>query len=810
MRDEAQAVIIGGGVAGCSIAYHLTQMGWRDIVLVERGTLTGGSTHRAAGLIGQLRGTYNLTRMIMNSVELYGRLLQETGIDPDWRQVGSLRLASSTLRMEEIRRLVSQAKAFGLDVELLTPREAIELCPIIGDRDLVGAAYIPTDGRIDPSGLAYALAHGARARGCEIHTQTAVTGIDVRNGRVHAVTTSRGMIRTPIVVCASGVWSWHVGRMIGVAVPIVPIEHHYMMTVPFGVPRDLPTFRDPDLRVYGREEVGGLLIGGYEGNPVRCGPEPIPADLDPVEMVPNWDRFETLARNAAVRISALNDVGIRKLMIGPETFTPDGDFLLGESAEVRGFFAAGGTPGIAAGGGVGKAMAEWIIEGRPSVDLWRADIRRFGPHYADRSYAANRAVEVYARNYTVHLPLEEFESVRPLRTSPPYDRLVAMGAVFGEKAGWERPNWFKVNEDGESHGPVPVGWIPTGWIRHNWSPAIAREHNATRESAGLFDFSSFSKFDVQGPGALRALQWLTDNDLDKPPGAVTYTQMLNTRGGIECDLTITRLEPDHFFIVTGSAFGVHDLAWIRTHLPEDGSITTRDVTTELACIGLWGPRAREILKAVCDDDVANSAFPYMTYRTLDVAGTKLRALRVTYVGELGWELYMPIANGLAVWDVLWEAGQPLGLRPVGYRAVDSLRLEKGYRYWSADVTPDYTPYEAGQGFCVKLDRKDFQGKQALLAQREKGLTRKLCCLVLTDRTIHPLGNEPVISDGRVVSRTTSGGIGYTVGESIAYTYLPLALAEVSAEVAVEIDGRRIPAQVEREPRFDPTNSRIKA
>ncbi|MBI2972557.1 MAG: FAD-dependent oxidoreductase [Armatimonadetes bacterium] len=805
MRDEAQAVIIGGGVAGCSIAYHLTQMGWRDIVLVERGTLTGGSTHRAAGLIGQLRGTYNLTRMIMNSVELYGRLLAETGIDPDWRQVGSLRLASSALRMEEIRRMVAQAKAFGLDVELLTPREALELCPIIGDRDLVGGAYIPTDGRIDPSGLAYALAHGARSRGCEIHTQTAVTGIDVRNGRVHAVTTSGGVIRTPVVVCASGVWSWHVGRMIGVAVPIVPIEHHYMMTVPFGVSRNLPIFRDPDLRVYVREEVGGLLVGGYEGNPVPCGPEPIPQDLDPVKMVPNWDRFETLARNAAIRIPALNDVGIRKLMIGPETFTPDGDFLMGESAEVRGFFAAGGTPGIAAGGGVGKAMAEWIIDGRPSLDLWRADIRRFGQHYADRSYAANRAVEVYARNYTVHLPLEEFESVRPLRTSPPYDRLVALGAVFGEKAGWERPNWFKANEVSDPPGPVPAGWI-----RHNWSPAIAVEHTATRESAGIFDFSSFSKFEVHGPGALRALQWLTDNDLDKPPGVVTYTQMLNARGGVECDLTITRLAPDQFFIVTGSAFGVHDFAWIRTHLPEDGSVTARDVTNELACIGLWGPRAREILHEVSDDDLSNGAFPYMTYRTVDVAGSTVRALRVTYVGELGWELYMPITDGLEVWDVLWEAGRPLGLHPVGYRAVDSLRLEKGYRYWSADVTPDYTPYEAGQGFCVKLDRKDFQGREALLRQREQGLKRKLCCLVLTDRTVHPLGNEPVLADGRVVSRTTSGGIGYTVGESIAYTYLPVALAEVSTELAVEIDGRSVSARVEREPRFDPANSRIKA
>src|SRR5438552_2348070 len=418
MREDAQAVIIGGGVAGCSIAYHLTLMGWRDIVVVERGELTGGSTHRAAGLIGQLRGTHNLTRMIMYSVELYSRLRQETGLDPDWRQVGSLRLASSPLRMEEIRRLVAQAKAFGLEVELLTPREAKALCPIIVDRDLVGGAYIPSDGRIDPSGLAYALANGARSRGCEFQTQTDVTGIDVRDGRVHAVATTHGTIRIP----------------------------------------------------------------------------------------------------------ALNDVGIRKLMIGPEVFTPDGDFLLGESAEVRGFYIAGGTPGIAAAGGVGKAMAEWIIEGRPSLDLWRADIRRFGSQFADRVYATTRAVEVYARNYTVHLPLEEFESARPLRTSPPYPRLVTLGAVFGEKAGWERPNWCKVNEVADSPGPTP-----TGWVRHNWSPAIPAEHAATRTNAGIFDFCSFSKFEVQGRGALGALQWLTDNDLDKPVGAVTYTQMLNPR-----------------------------------------------------------------------------------------------------------------------------------------------------------------------------------------------------------------------------------------------------------------------------------------
>ncbi len=806
MRTEAQAVVIGGGVLGCSVAYHLTQSGWRDIVVVERGTLTGGSTSRAAGLVGQLRATYNLSRMIMYSVQLYARLRDETGNDPDWRQVGSLRLASSPLRMEEIRRQVAQARAFGLEVELLSPREALKLFPIMSDRDLVGAAYIPGDGRVDPSGLTYALASGARARGCEIHTQTAVTGIELRNGRVDGVVTTRGTIRTPVVVCAAGVWSWHIGRMVGVTIPVIPIRHQYLVTVPFeGVPRDLPTLRDPDLRVYCREEVGGLVVGAYEGNPVPCSPDGIPPDFDPSLLVPDWDHFESLARNATIRIPAMNNVGLRKLMVGPETMTPDGEFVLGESPSVRGFFVAGGSPGIAASGGVGKVMAEWIVEGRPSFELWRADVRRFGAHFADAAYSLARTLEVYARNYTVRLPLEEFESGRPLRTSPPYPRLVTLGAVFGEKAGWERPNWFKVNETDDTPRPVP-----SGWIRHHWSRAIATEHVTTRQAAGIFDFSSFSKFEVEGPGALATLQWLTDNDLDRSPGAVTYTQMLNEQGGVECDLTVTRLAADRFYIVTGSAFGVHDFSWIQRHLPADGSVVQRDVTTELACLGLWGPRAREILQEVSADDLSNGAFPYMTCRTIRVAGIPVRALRVTYVGELGWELHVSIAQGLAVWDAIWEAGQPRGLRAVGYRAVDSLRLEKGYRYWSADVTPDYTPYESGQGFCVKLDRKDFQGKKALLRQREEGLKRKLCCLVLGDNTAHPLGNEPLFADGRVVSRVTSGGIGYLVGESIAYAYLPIALATPGTEVVMELDGRRIPARVEREPRYDPTNTRIKA
>jgi glycine cleavage system T protein len=806
MRSEAQAVIIGGGVAGCSIAYHLTQMGWREIVLLEKGELTGGATFHAAGLIGQLRGTYNLTRMIMYGVQLYGRLQAETGVDPDWRRVGSLRLAGSRARQEELQRQASQARAYGLELEWLTPRRALELFPVMSDRNLEGALYIPGDGRIDPTGLTYALAQGARNRGCEIHTRTLVTAIAVQNGRVEAVLTDGGTIRTPVVVNTAGIWAWHVGRMVGVTVPITPVEHQYLITVPFQVPRDLPTMRDPDLRVYFREEVGGLIVGGYEDNTVAWSLDGIPPDFTHRLLPPVWDRFEPLARNAAVRIPDLDRVGIRKLINGPDGFTPDGEFLLGEAPDVRGFFVACGSPGIAAGGGLGKVMAEWIVEGRPSLDLWRADIRRFGPHYADRSYGAARAVEVYARNYTIHYPFEEFHSVRGLRVSPMQARLRELGAELGEKAGWERPNWFDGNRPNEASG----GYAPRGWARHNWSPAIVEEHRATREAAGLFDFTSFSKFEVEGRGALGLLQGLTDNEMDKPVGAVTYTQMLNPRGGIECDLTVTRLGSDRFFLITGSAFGVHDLAWIRRNLLAEGAVTIQDVTAEMACIGLWGPRAREILAQVTDDDISAGAFPYMTCRTISAAGTHVRALRVTYVGELGWELYAPTPAALAVWDALWEAGRPLGLRPVGYRAVDSLRLEKGYRYWSADVTPEYTPYEAGLGFCVRLDKGDFQGRQALLRQREEGVTRKLCCLVLAGEEAVALGNEPVFHEGRLVSRVTSGGYGFTVRESIAYAYLTVPLATPGTAVAVEVDGRRVPAVVQREPRFDPANTRLKA
>jgi 4-methylaminobutanoate oxidase (formaldehyde-forming) len=814
VKSEAQAVVVGGGIVGCSTAYHLADMGWKDIVVVEKGDLTSGSTWHAAGLVGQLRGSASLTRIMRYSADLYARLGKETGHDPEWRQVGSMRLASTPLRMEENLRQAAMCRTFGLPVEVLSPREAVNLFPLMSDRDLVGALFMPTDGRVDPSGATLALARGARARGVEFYTNTRVTAINVKNGRVEAVVTDHGVIRAPVVVNAAGMWADQVGRMVGVTLPLITMQHQYLITEPVeGMRRDLPILRDPDLRVYLREEVLGLLVGGFEATPKPWALDGVPLDFSHRLLQSDWPLFEPLARAAARRVPAFEHAEVTRLINGPEAFTPDGEFMAGEVPGVRGFFVAAGfnAYGIAAGGGVGRVLAEWIVEGQPSLDLWRMDVRRWGPQYQHRAYTLPRSIEALARRYgAVSLPYEEWDTGRGYRLSPVYDRLQALGASLGEKGGWERPNWFASNAADGGAGSAADGWRPAGFLRHNWTPAIAAEHLATRQAAGLFDFSSFSKIEVEGPGALRALQWLSDNEMNKPVGSVTYTQMLNPRGGIECDLTVTRLAPDRFFIITGSAFGAHDLDWIRRHLPADGSAVARDVTTALACIGLWGPQARAILERCTGDDVSNAGFPYMTGRTISVAGIRVRALRVTYVGELGWELYMPAEQGAIVWDALWDAGRAFGLRPVGYRAVESLRLEKGYRYWSADITPEYTPLESGQAFCVRLDKGDFQGRDALVRQKAEGLTRRLCCLVLAEPTAVALGNEPVFEDGRVVGRVTSGGYGFSVRESIAYAYLPVRLATIGARVTVEADGERIGATVQREPRFDPANIRVKS
>jgi glycine cleavage system T protein len=777
------------------------------VLVLDRGELTGGSTFHSAGLVGQLRSTIALTRINMASVELYRRLSDDTGVDPGWREVGSLRLASSKERWLELQRQVGWARTFGLPLSLISAREARELFPLMSAAGVEGAAYLPTDGRIDPASLAGALAAGARKRGVTIRTGVNVLGIEVERGRVAAVETEHGIVPCEVVVNAAGIWSHEVGRMVGLTVPVIPMAHQYLVTKPIdGVTRDIPTMRDPDRLVYFREEVGGLLMGGYERAPAPWGLDGIPRDFTHKLLAPDWERFGDLMEQAISRVPAIGRAEVITLINGPEAFTPDGEFVMGEAPDVRGFFVAAGfcAHGIAGAGGVGRVMAEWILDGRPSIDVWRMDLRRFGGHYADRGLARAQAVETYSTYYDIHYPGEERRAARGLKRSPVHPRVEALGAAFGEKAGWERPNWLEANA-----AESPRRWTPRGWSARHWSTAIEAEHRAARERAVLFDETSFSKLEVSGTGALDLLQRLADNDLDKPVGAVTYTQLLNDRGGIECDLTVTRLAPDRFMLVTGSAFGLHDLAWVRSHAAGTPAVAVEDVTDRYACLGLFGPRAREILAGVTRDDVSDAAFPYMSARRLTVGDAGVLALRVTYVGELGWELYTPTATGLALWDALWSAGAASGLRAGGYRAIDSLRLEKGYRYWSADVTPEHTPLEAGLGFCVRLDKGDFVGREALVRQKAEGLSRKLACLTLADPSVIVLGGEPILDDGRTIGRVTSGGYGYTVGASIAYGYLPVASAAPGTPLAVELFGETVAAVVSREPLYDPRGQKIR-
>jgi glycine cleavage system T protein len=804
MVSRARAVVIGGGVGGCSILYWLARLGWSDVVLCERAELTSGSTFHSAGLVGQLRGSLSLTRMMMSSVDLYRSLGDEVGLETGWREVGSLRLASSGERMEELRRQAGWARTFGLPLELVSAEEARRLFPPMSIDGVLGAAHLPTDGYIDPSQLTFALAEGARRHGAEVATGTRVTGIGVERGRVTGVETDRGSIETEIVVNAGGMFAAELGRLAGVNVPVVPMAHEYLVTRPSGLPFEMPTMRDPSLLVYFRPESGGLVMGGYERDPAPWGLDGIPADFNGRLLDEDWPRFEELMTNAIVRVPSLEDAEVVRLINGPEAFTPDGEFILGPT-DVRGFWVAAGfcAHGLAGAGGMGKLVAEWIVAGRPSLDVWEMDSRRFGPHYSSRDYTLARTVEVYSTYYDVKYPGHERQAGRPLRLSPTYERLRALGASFGEKAGWERANWFEPNA-ASGDGSLR----PRGWAGRLWSPAVGAEHRACREAAALFDETSFAKIDVLGPGAAAFLERLCDNHVAREVGRVTYTQMLNAGGGVECDFTVTRLAEERFRIVTGTAFGRHDLAWIRSHMPEDGSVLVEDVTSRYACLGLWGPSAREILTSLTTADVSNEAFPYMHARELAVGPVPCLAVRVTYVGELGWELYCSTEFGSRLWDELWQAGRPCGLVAGGYKAIDSLRLEKGYRVWGADMTPEETPYEAGLDFAVKLDKGDFLGREALLTMQEPD--RLLRCLVLEDPRAVALGSEPVRVEGEAVGRVTSGGYGYTVGRSIAYGYLATGSAEIGTPVEVEIFGDWVPGEVAVEPLFDPEGARVRS
>jgi 4-methylaminobutanoate oxidase (formaldehyde-forming) len=816
-------VIVGGGVGGASLAYHLAELGWDDVVLLDRDQLTSGSTFHSAGLVGQLRGSVSLTKMMMHSVDLYRRIGGESDFDPGWVECGGIRLASTEERMEELRRQAGWAKTFGLPLELISAEEARELFPLMSTEGVLGAAWLPTDGYIDPSQLTYALADGARRGGCRIFTNTRATGIEVKDGRVRGVRTERGDIAAEVVVDAGGMFAAEIARMAGVRVPLLPMSHQYLVTQPLDAVREargsgearrsLPTLRDPDWLVYYREDGDGLVMGGYERQsqpafiPDGTGDfEAIPPDFNGRLLEEEWDRFEEITRNSERRVPAMSEIKVTKLINGPEAFTPDNEFCLGES-EVAGFFVCAGfcAHGLAGAGGIGKVVAEWIVEGEPSLDLWHMDIRRFGAAYRSPSYTHKRIRENYETYYDIRYPNHERQAGRPLRVSPANAWHREHGAAFGEKSGWERANWYEPNAAAGDEG-----LRPRGWAGQNWSPAIGAEHLACRERVAIFDESSFSKLEIEGPGAADFLEGLCDNRVARGVGQITYTQMLNRRGGIECDFTVSRLGEERFGIVTGTAFGNHDREWMRRHLPEDGSVRIDDVTSAWACFGVWGPRARDLLQPLTPADLSNGAFRYMNLREITVGDVPVRALRVTYVGELGWELYCPTEYGLGLWRAVWEAGQEHGIVAGGYRAIDSMRLEKGYRVWGADITPDENPDEGGVGFCVKLDKGEFIGREALVAAREDGPRHRLACITLEDPRSICLGNEPVRIDDEVVGRVTTGGYGYSVGRSIAYAYLPPSLAVPGTALAIDIFGRWVEGEVAAEPLFDQAGERIRS
>jgi len=811
LPTHARAVVIGGGIIGCSTAYHLAKLGWNDVVVLERGKLTCGSTFHAAGLVGQLRTSANVTQLLKYSVELYAALEEDTGQATGWKMNGGLRLACNPARMIELKRQATTARSFGLEMHLVGPSEAKTLWPLMNVDDLVGAAFLPTDGQANPSDLTQALAKGARMRGARFVEDCPVRAIRVEDGRVRGVATAEGDIECEVVVNCGGQWARDIGALAGVLVPVTSVQHQYMISEPIaGVPRTLPTLRDPDRRTYFKEEVGGLLMGGYEPEPIPWAVDGIPAGFQFGLLDSNWEHFEPMMEAALARVPALETAGVRTLLNGPEAFTPDGNFILGEAPEVRGFFVGAGFNafGIASGGGAGRALAEWIAAGDPPMDLWPVDIRRFGALHRDPQWVRNRTLEIYGKHYTVAWPHEEHESGRPLRVSPLYERLAERGACFGSKLGWERPNWF-----------APAGGAARdtySFERANWFEPVGNEHRAARERVALFDSSSFAKFMLVGRDAEAALSWICANDVAKASGAVVYTQMLNRRGGIECDLTVSRLAADRFYIVTGTAFATHDGAWIRANLPAQLEAKLVDVTSAYATLALMGPRARDVLQAVTSTDVSNRTFPFATCGELSIGGAPLQALRVTYVGELGWELHVPTEYAGSVYDALMRAGSPYGIANAGYRAIESLRLEKGYRAWGADIGPDHTPLEAGLGWAVKLAREvSFLGREALLAQRRDGVKKRLACFTVDDPDVVLLGRETIYRNGDPVGWLTSGGYGYTIGKSIGYGYVRNASGVDDAHLSsgdyeLEVATERVPCRLHLRPPYDPRGERVRA
>lgn len=807
---QAQAVIVGGGIVGCSTAYHLSRLGW-DVVLLERKKLTSGTTFHAAGLVGQLRSSANITQLLGYSVELYKKLEKETGLATGWKMNGGLRLACNEERWTEVKRQATTAHSFGLDMQLLTPNEALDLWPMMNIDDVVGAAFLPTDGQANPSDITMSLAKGARMAGAQIFEDTKVNSIDIEKGVIKGVETEKGYIECGVVIACCGQWTRDFAKSVRVNVPLVSVEHQYMVTEPIdGVNSSLPTLRDPDRLTYYKEEVGGLVMGGYENNPIMWAKNGIPEDFHYSLLESNFDHFQQLTELALGRVPALQTAGIKTLTNGPESFTPDGNFILGEAPELRNFYVGAGfnAYGIAAGGGAGMALAEWVANGEPPYDLWSVDIRRFGRPHFDTDWVRSRTYEAYGKHYTMAWPSEEHESGRPCRKSPLYELLKQDGAVFGEKLGWERPNWYADTKTGEEQRDIYT------FNRPNWHDPVGREHKSAREAAVLFDQTSFAKFVLKGPDAEAALNWIAANDVAKPIGTLIYTQMLNDHGGIECDLTCVRVAEDEYYIVTGTGYATHDFDHISKNIPKGMNAQLVDVTSSYSVLSLFGPKSRDILQSVTASDVSNEAFPFATAQTIGIAGCPVNAMRVTYVGELGWELHLPVEYAVTVYEALMKAGKAAGLANAGYRAIETLRLEKGYRAWASDIGPDHTPQEAGLSFAVRLKSNiSFKGRQAIEDQRRTGVKKIMTTFTAADDVILS-GRETIYRNGERVGWLSSAGFGHTIGKSIGMGYVrsdDIIDKEfvLSGTYELEVATKRIPCDVHLDPLYDPKMEKIK-
>ena len=809
LPNEARVVIIGGGVIGASVAYHLAQLGWQEVVLLERRKLTSGTTWHAAGLMGQLRSSVNLTKLAKYTGELYEGRPQETGLATGYRRNGSISIATTGERLEELKRSASLAKVLGIEVEVVDEAFIAERYPIMNTSGVLGGLWIPLDGQLNPTDITQSLVKGARQKGVRVFEDTQVTRICHDGDKVTGVETQTGRIQARQVVLCAGMWSRELAAMAGVNVPLHACEHFYIVTQPIeGLPSNLPVLRDFDACTYFKEDAGKLLVGAFELVAKPWGMNGIPAEFCFDELPPDLDHFEPVLEAAVQRVPLLETTGIRTFFNGPESFTPDGRYHLGEAPGLKNLFVAAGfnSIGIQSAGGVGKVISEWMRDGRPPRDLWDVDIRRNLPFQSNRKYLETRVSEGLGLLYAMHWPYRQFETARGIRRSALHDRFVERNACFGEVAGWERPNWFARD------GVEPC--YHYSWFRQNWFDYSAEEHRAVREGLGLFDQSSFAKFLVRGPDAGSVLNGICANNVSVPLGKIVYTQWLNEVGGIEADLTVTKTAEEEFLVVTSAASQVRDFAWLKRHIPRDARAFATDVTSSMAVIGVMGPRSRELFQRVVAKDLSDAAFPFGWSRQVEIGYSPVRASRVSYVGELGWELYIPTECGLQVYDALLEACEGLELRHAGMHAMNSLRLEKGYRHWGHDITDEDTPLEAGLGFAVDFGKPDFIGREALLRQRELGVKKRLVQFLLQDPEPLLYHHEPIYRDGSIVGYIASGAYGHSLGASVGLGYVNheggVSRDSVeSGRYEIEVAGRRFPARASLKPMYDPQGARLR-